>query len=209
MKTLAVLWAVIVMMAATPEAVRAEGLGTVTTNEIMASIHTTDIYGFEAAVEKLRAERQGLGRSLSAVLNDKMSANMSRCAAAFYLGELRLTNEVDALATNISLKLDIRFIMIKHLIHIDIRGHPAANALVTIGMTAVPKLVQNLANSDDPNERGLWLNVLCRIEGDKDIVQIRLQKAASAEPSAAKKARLQSALAALPTTKFGPEDEWH
>jgi hypothetical protein len=46
------------------------------------------------------------------------------------------------------------------------------------------------------------LKVLYRIDGDKDIVQLRLLKAIAAQKDSNKKARLQAALKSLAKTQF-------
>jgi HEAT repeat protein len=70
-------------------------------------------------------------------------------------------------------------------------------ALVAIGTPSIPAVIRNLENSDDAKVRQPSLNVLVRIEGDKDVVQLRLQKALDAQSDTTKKARLQLALKSL------------
>jgi hypothetical protein len=57
-----------------------------------------------------------------------------------------------------------------------------------------------LADSDKATVTKLSLQVLYGIEGDKDIVRLRLQKALEAETNPQKKARLQSAIQELEKT---------
>ena len=80
---------------------------------------------------------------------------------------------------------------------------PATQALVKIGNPAIPAVIRNLAESDDATFRRLSLSALYHIEGDKDIVQLRLQKALAAEKVSTKQVRLQSALKDLAGTSFG------
>ena len=70
-----------------------------------------------------------------------------------------------------------------------------------IGSPAIPPLIQNLEESDDPTVRKLSLFVLCFIDGDKDIVQLRLQKALKAEKDPKKQARIQAAIKSLPESQ--------
>ena len=75
-----------------------------------------------------------------------------------------------------------------------ILGHPAVEALIKIGNPSIPAVIRNLAESDDAKVRELSLKVLKSIDGDKDISQLRLQKAFKAETASQKQARLQAAL---------------
>jgi len=70
-------------------------------------------------------------------------------------------------------------------------------ALVKIGNPSIPVVIQNLEDSDDVQVRELSVTVIHRIEKDKDIAELRLQKALEAQTDAKKKARLQSALKSL------------
>ena len=63
--------------------------------------------------------------------------------------------------------------------------------------------IRNLAESEDAKIIELSLEALCRIEGDKDIVGLRLQKALATEKDSQKQARIQSASKALAETSFG------
>ena len=78
---------------------------------------------------------------------------------------------------------------------------PAMDALVKIGSPSIPALIRNLAGSDNANVRELSLRALNQIDGDKDIVQLRLQKAMNAQIDSARKARLRSAQKSLATLK--------
>ncbi|MGH7976622.1 MAG: hypothetical protein ACREC8_08160, partial [Limisphaerales bacterium] len=84
-----------------------------------------------------------------------------------------------------------------------LHGLVAVDALVKIGTASIPAMIRNLEESDDSAVRILSLRVIYRIEGDKDIVQLRLQKALKVEKDSRKQARLASALKALAETSFG------
>ena len=107
---------------------------------------------------------------------------------------------VDALAVKIALKMDLSQNIIKG--YPIIAGYPAMDALIKIGNPSIPAMIRNLAESDDAKYQELSLQVLYRIDGDKDIVQLRLQKALASEKDSQKQARLQSALKALAETSF-------
>jgi hypothetical protein len=70
-----------------------------------------------------------------------------------------------------------------------------------IGSPAIPAVIRNLADSDDSRTRRISMRVLISIDGDKDIVQLRLQKALAAEKDLQKQTRLQAALHSLAESK--------
>lgn len=61
------------------------------------------------------------------------------------------------------------------------------------GCPSIPAMLRNLEESDDAQMRKLSLEVIYRIKSDKDIAQLRLQKALHAETDTQKQARLQAA----------------
>ena len=65
-------------------------------------------------------------------------------------------------------------------------------------------MIKNLEESDDAKVRESSLNVLISIEGDKDVVQLRLQKALDAQSDAKKKDRLKAAIKSIPEIKLQP-----
>ena len=77
---------------------------------------------------------------------------------------------------------------------------PAVYALIKIGIKSIPAVIRNLEERDDAQVRDLSLKVLYRIEGDKDLVQLRLQKALAAQKDSQKQTRLKLALEALRET---------
>jgi hypothetical protein len=138
------------------------------------------------------------------ILKSKKTSNLNQCASAYYLGEIRNPESANALADLISLRLDVSKINLIGLPEIlqKIGEYPAMNALIKIGNPSIPAVIRNLAESDDAKVRELSLKILYRIDGDKDIVKLRLQKALAAQKDSQKQARLQSALKALAETSF-------
>jgi hypothetical protein len=171
--------------------------------DIVESTHTDDIYVFENVADNFKNQRDQLSSNLLKVFQDKNLSNLNRCAAAYYLGEMRSSETADALASDIALQFDKSQIKIKYLIKINIPAYPAMNALIKIGSPSIPAMIRNLTENDDVPIRNLSLKVLCRIDGDKDIVQLRLQKALAAEKDSQKQARLQMALKMLSEASFG------
>jgi hypothetical protein len=70
-----------------------------------------------------------------------------------------------------------------------------------IGNPSIPAVIGNLEQSDDVKVRELSLAVLNYIDNDKDITQLRLQKALAAQNDGQKMMRLQGALKALENPK--------
>jgi HEAT repeat protein len=164
----------------------------VTPEEIIASVKANNPDAVDGIVGKLHSERGQLIRELLTVFQDKKSSNVEQCAAAYYFGELKASEAVDALAANITLAFS------QPVDHLTILMNASSvEALIKIGNPSIPAMIRNLAESDDSKVRDLSLQVLTRIDGDKDIVQLRLQKALNAETDSTKKARIQSALKSL------------
>jgi HEAT repeat protein len=162
---------------------------------VIASVRTNDLHSFQVTATKFHDERKNLIMALLSVFNDSSASNLNQCAAAYYLGEVKAAEAVDALAAKITLQLNIWSLNI-HALPI-IPKNSAMEALIKIGDPSIPAVIRNLADSDDAQVRKLSLQVLVRIDGDKDITQLRLQKALKAQTDSQKQARLQSALKAL------------
>lgn len=190
----------ILVLTVTPEA-KAQSQDTnsafsVTPGDVIASVHL-EWFSFslsDRAVRNFAEDRQKLIRELLKTFNNPKTPNFNRCTCALYLGEMRAADAASALAPAISLELDP---------HVDIKGvmlaqfDPAFNALVKLGAPAIPALIRNLAESDDANVRTLSLKALYQIDGDRDIVRLRLQKALKAETQPRKQARLRAAVTAV------------
>jgi hypothetical protein len=164
----------------------------INSENVINSINSDNFNAFDQVASKLIAERSQFISELLGILKNAKSSNYQQCAAAFYLGKIRAAQAADALAANIKLSMD-------HAVdHATIlMTDPAIQALVEIGNPSIPAVIRNLAESDDAQVRDLSLKVLYRIEGDKDIVHLRLQKALDAQSNSTKKARVQSAMKAL------------
>jgi hypothetical protein len=139
--------------------------------------------------------RKQMTQELIKRLNDPASDNLAKCYAAYFLGVLHATEAADSLATQITISAPRN----GHLSDMEApwNNEPAAQALRMIGVPAIPALIRNLAESDDAKTRETSLRILKIIEGDKDVVRLRLQKALKAEKDSQKQARLQAALKSL------------
>lgn len=170
--------------------------------ELIATAHVTDIYKFQNVSSEFRDSQTKLTGEFIEIFTNKNSSNFGQCVAAYYLGELHSAEAVGTLNSNIALRLDVSRIPINHLVEIDNSlRNPVVEALIKIGNPSIPAVIRNLAESDDVQVRKLSLQVLYRIDGDKDISQLRLQKALKAETDLQKQARLQAAIKALAELK--------
>lgn len=171
-----------------------EQIPEITSRMIIVST-TTNINVFDKTVRDFSSERKWLVEKLQITLLDPKASNLGQCEAAYFLGELRTPDAVESLASKITLRLDATRLIITHLP--SMTKTPALEALVKIGSPSIPVMVRNLAESDDTKARELSLQALYQIERDKDIVQLRLQKALKAESNTQRQARLQAALKSL------------
>lgn len=186
-------------------AVHAEDTNTtfrVTPNDVVASVHLDGLHfrTSNQVVHNFADDRKLLINELLKTFNNPATPNYDRCTCALYLGEMRASEAAGALAASISLELDSGHLILGGIILAQY--DPAFNAVVKIGCSAIPPLVRNLAESDDEKVRELSLKALCRIDGDKDISRLRLQKALKAETQPQEQAHLQRALAALDAASF-------
>ena len=167
-------------------------------NNIITSIRANNLNTFDQTLGKLHAESHRFNNELLNIFNDSKMSNLSRCAAAYYLGDFHVSEAVDPLASDIALQPILLTTEHCTMLH----GTIAADALVKIGTPSITAVIRNLEESDNADVRSLSLKVLYRIDGDKDIVQLRLQKAMAAQKDSNKKARLQAALKALADSSF-------
>lgn len=143
-----------------------------------------DIYYRKATISKLLS-----------LLNDSNTHSIAKCYAATYLGMMHASEAATSLASNITI------VVAQDSHHMECPPvgsfEPMSDALITIGTPSIFAVIQNLEESDDLKVRKPSLNVLIQIEGDKDIVRLRLQKALDAQSNTVKKARLQLAIKTL------------
>ena len=166
--------------------------------DVIASVQAGSLDAFENVADKWRSEQMHFRNQLLEIFNDPKSSRLNKCAAAYHLGELRAPEAADALAANI--KLNLGQTIVTHLS--PLMHTPVVDALVKIGNPVIPSVTRNLEESDDVQVRDLSLKVLYRIDGDKDIVQLRLQKILNAQKDSQKQARLQSGLKTLGEMQF-------
>lgn len=172
----------------------------VKSDELLASVRSSNLEKIEQTSAAYDAERYRLIQELINILtstNDPDSSLLDKAAAAHYLGLLHASQATDALAANIGLVPDVTQIDISHLPKII--NYPAKQALIEIGNSSIPSLIQNLAHQDDVKVRGLSLEALCQIDRDKDVVELRLKKAMETEHDPQKNKRLSEAVKLLIT----------
>lgn len=180
------------------------------TNAIVM-LKSNDFSTRKEGVQLLKQQRLQNIDILISILNGNFSPDV-KDSAAIALGNCRASEAVNVLIKNID--LDVRGRVILGLLSEE-EGNPVSTSLVKIGNPSIPAIIQLLEETgsvldngktlDDRRSveiRALLLRALCRIDGDKDIVRLRLQKAMKAETDSKKQARLQSALDALDKTSF-------
>jgi hypothetical protein len=136
-------------------------------------------------------------RGLLKILNDPASKANVKLYAVYYLGAMHATEAVNNLAAQITLAPNGITGGSLYVTESPWNGASAVNSLVSIGIKSIPALIRNLATSDGSKIRGFTLRALSRIDGDKDISQLRLQKALNDETDSTKKANLSAALKEL------------
>jgi len=138
------------------------------------------------------------------ILSDPKTHKLAKGCVAFYLGIMRAPEAAASLAAIITNTVPV----VPHKFSLT-EGppfgsyEPVGDALVAIGTPAIPAVIRNLTESDDPKVRELSLKVLDRIESDKDIVQLRLHKALAAQSDVTKQSRLKLALKLLADNQAG------
>jgi hypothetical protein len=169
-----------------------DAVGKIAFDDLIASVRANNLDAFDVTFGKWQIERKQFANELLNVLGDTKSSNIEQCAATCYLGEMRVAESVDILAAEVTLNL------VHSVDHLSYLQHPpAAEALFKIGIASIPALIGNLAEIDNPGIRTASLKILYRIEGDKDVVELRVQKALNVEKDSKRKARLQLALKEL------------
>jgi len=161
--------------------------------------------GWEGFSDRWDMEHKHLIAELLNIFTDETEESLNRSAAAYYLAEMRAPEAANALATNITLHFEL-YLPAHGLngvegLQMKWGGYVAMQALVKIGNPSISSVIRHLADSDDAKVRELSLQVITRIDGAKDIVQVRLQKALKAEKDLQKQARLQAALKSLLESK--------
>ncbi|HVM61681.1 MAG TPA: HEAT repeat domain-containing protein [Verrucomicrobiae bacterium] len=159
--------------------------------EQIKALENLDDQAFQALAVGVYKSLQEIQGTLLSQLES--SDKEARCRAAYLLGEYRLPGATAKLSQAITLEANPR---------LNDRQwfwdrYPAAEALARIGSPSIPAMTRNLEESDDKLARDLSLKVLCSVEGDKEVVKLRLQRALDAQKDAKKQARLQSALKSL------------
>lgn len=112
-----------------------------------------------------------------------------QCAVVFLLGEYRLGDAVRDLAKIITLEADIK----KRNREALWDRYPVAEALIKIGVPAVPAMIENLENAKDEKTRELSAEVIRYIQ-TRELGKVIVQNAIDKQPQAEKKKNLKEAL---------------
>jgi hypothetical protein len=170
---------------------------TVLSRSMVLASSANNIYIFKSISDQFDTDRKQVGVDLIKVLADPKSSNLNQCVAAYFLGEIRYLDSVGTLADLITLQVDPFAIQKKFKVDLDNLKAPAFDALVKIGEPSIPALLHKLQESDDAKATEASLKALFKIDGDRDIVQLRLQKAFGTQLDQTKKARLQLAIKSI------------
>lgn len=184
--------------------------GQTSTNSI-DSIKSNDYVARKHGVEWLKQQRLEAITNLVSILETNASLEVKE-SAVIALGNYRASEAVDALAKYVA--LDGRGKIVVSLVS-DEESRPILSAFEKIGNPSIPVIIRLLEQESfshqflekdeynqmaERNIRNRLLLSLCRIDGNKDIVQLRLEKALKAEKDSQKKAHLQAALKSLAET---------
>ena len=168
-------------------------------NAALLDLSKKDTWDFYDAVSfHFHGDYEQRGKQLIEIFKDEKLSSLNRATAAYYLGMMKMEEGVMVLASSINFEYDGS----KDPVHVHTEvgpfpsRHPAKDALINIGIPSIPAVIRNLAESDDAKVRELSLEVIAKIDNDKSISELRLQKAIKAEADSQKQARLQAALQA-------------
>jgi len=169
-----------------------------TINVCLKLMQSTNALERREAIHDFSQQRQEIIHTLVDILNGQYEAEI-KLDAARTLGLYQADEAVPALINNWLLEDQERQII--HGIVTDEEFQaivwPISTALRRIGPPTIPPLIDCIANNPNIKIQKKALKILQQIDGDKDIVALRLQKAAKAETDAQKQARLQAALKTL------------
>jgi hypothetical protein len=171
----------------------------VTSGDVIASVHATDLSGFQPIAVAYTSERTRLAADLVDVLHTQRLPLLNRCSAAYYLGMMRAPEAAQVLASNIALEFNP--LEVPNFAYPILPQYPAMDALIKIGNPAISFLIKNLSEGDDKTVRDMSLKALCEIEDNKDVVELRLKEAVKAQSRPHERQRLQSALHMLRNVK--------
>ncbi len=146
-----------------------------------------DVPDLAALVFSGFAHRQQIIQSLIKIIDNPQSTVYAKGCAANYLGEMRASEAADSLAAHIT-NNPPGASWARTAFHEVPYGDtlPSVSALIKIGSPAIPAVIRNLAESDVEQVRTCSMVVLESVEGDKDVMQLRLQKALDAQTDARK-----------------------
>jgi len=178
-------------------AMTSRGTDPVSHQSFLDQLRTFEKMGDQDREACLDENAQYMLRMKEILLHNLVSTNDGvRFYSAFFLGVYRFPEAASPLASIISVEDNMKWR------HLPAWGrYPAMSALMRIGNPSIPAVIGNLEESDDAKVRELSLAVLNYIDNDKDITQLRLQKALKAEKDPQKQTRLQAAIKSLPESR--------
>ena len=166
--------------------------------QYVEKLHSTNSIERNGAIHAVQRQDSNAIKYLIDILSGDSPIEV-KVDAARMLGRYRSHDCVKALIDNLELEKQDRQLLTGLVTDEEYASllRPISTALEQIGSFAIPQLIQAIATNDNIQARGQVLTVLTHIDGDKDIVELRLQKALKAEKDSQKQARLKDALKAL------------
>jgi HEAT repeat protein len=212
--TPAVVLMIMMLLLLLPHGTYAQGMpagGLVSTREIpdqkaLESLVSTNRGIRMAAAAELDKARRQLVRELMAILGGTNSDRV-KVAAAIVLGEYRASEAVPILVRHLewdqAAPREAGGVM-RHETKEELEetGWPVTQALVKIGMPAIPALLDRVTNTEDAGTtaRCIWI---CQLIEGPEVTQFRLRGLLEKESDQKKKERIRSALEALARPKPG------
>lgn len=157
--------------------------------EILAGLSNTDAEEAEQVSSQLSVERAELEAQLIRQLNSP-KPKQQQVVIAYLLGLYRMDNAVRPLTRVITLETEPKL----HRRLPAITRHPAAQALLRIGMPSIPAVMERLETTEDAQvvELGTW--VIDRILG-RELGEMAIKHAIDKQTDRDKRKRLEEALA--------------
>jgi hypothetical protein len=133
-----------------------------------------------------------VAQALANQIKSPQSSREAKASAMYFLGSLQVKSAAPLLVENIDFE-DPNHALNKR---IWMWGRfPAADALVNLGTSAIPSIVDGLSNTDKKDRRSMLFETLGGILVYPECTEAFLSKEIDKQPDPVKQARLQSALA--------------
>jgi len=140
-------------------------------------------------LRQLSKERSDIQGDLIYQLSNSESSDM-RIAAAYLLGRYRMEQSVRVLAKFITLEYEHKTNWKREPLW---GRRPVVEALIRIGLPAIPEMIKNIETSEDGKVRELSARVIRYVEGP-DLAKFIVEREIEKQPDETKKRNLRAAL---------------